>query len=526
MKKLAILLLLVALVLVGLGIPLVSYAPVRSDRYLWGTVDVHSNLSGGRAPLDELARAAAHSGVDFVMLSDHGAPDSETTIGEETVEGVSLIGGFEVALPDGGLFVSDVDTTPHFRLPPYPPDAIADVRKWGGFGIVMEGNESWSYWENDFLPDGLEILNVTSQLGSGSALAKLRWAWFSLFNTHYGLSRLVAPTQTLERWDALLERGPVWGVYATNARGSFPLTERTTAPIFSYESAFSYVALGVKRKYGDDPMKAIRRGDFFVVIRGAGEPERFTFRGGQDARAGSFVPPDTELHVELDAPGLSPRIVLKRDGDTVSETTAGKLDFVADSGVYRVEVYLENHPLLANDVPWILSNPIFAGMSYPPVVAQELTCSEVEPFALGDLLLEMDDESTGSIEIAEDGTLELSYHLSKATPEKPDRWVALALRQPLDLSAYRGVLLEADSSEPMRYGIEVRSGDRSYYGTFGLSKGHNRVAVPWTRFYAMFGRREAPPLGRLDSLFLTVNTSNAYTGFDSKLDVTSFGGCR
>jgi hypothetical protein len=536
MRKIGIGLLLVVVVLTGLGIPLVTYAPPVSDRYLWGAMHVHSSFSDGRASIEEVARAAARSRVDFVMLSDHGAPHRDAALVDDTVDGVRLIGGSEVALPEGNLVVSDVDTLSRFKLPAYPPDAIADVRGWGGIAIIAHPDDPahrWTYWEHDLLPDGLEVLDVTSQFRESSAFAKLRWAWFSLFSSYYSIRGFLPPTRTLDRWDELLERGPVWGFYAVNAHGGFPLSETgrdVAIPFPSYETVFSYLGLGVERRevYEHDPMRAIRRGEFFMVVRGAGEPEKFVFRAAGDKPPGSFVPPDSALHVEVEAPGLSPRIVLKREGETITETTQAELDFEASNGVYRVEVYLEEHPLLGSGVPWILSNPIFVGMSYPPVAVEELTCSEIEPLALEGLNLEKDDESSGTIEFLEGGRVKLFYRLSLATPEVPDRWVAFALRKPLDLSAYRGLVLEADVSRPMRFWIELRSAERRHHASIKLDKGPNRVTVPWTRFYnAMSGTREPPPaLGELDALFLTVNPVNSYTGFRRGLDVTTFGGCR
>jgi hypothetical protein len=41
---------------------------------------------------------------------------------------------------------------------------------------------------------------------------------------------------------------------------------------------------------------------------------------------------------------------------------AGELEIPSvEAGVYRVEVYLLDHPLLPPEVPWIVSNPIFLG---------------------------------------------------------------------------------------------------------------------------------------------------------------------
>jgi len=45
---------------------------------------------------------------------------------------------------------------------------------------------------------------------------------------------------------------------------------------------------------------------------------------------------------------------------------------------------IESHPLLASDVPWILSNPLFVGVE--PVLDRpaELACESVDAVSLGD----------------------------------------------------------------------------------------------------------------------------------------------
>jgi hypothetical protein len=128
--------------------------------------------------------------------------------------------------------------------------------------------------------------------------------------------------------------------------------------------------MGIDRKYQSDPEAAIRNGDFFNCIRGAGEPERFEFsahRGFQKFPSGSDAPVNSDLHVEVRAGKQETRLVLKKDGATLREIVGDHLDLVnASAGVYRVEVFLVRHPLLQANVPWILSNPIFVGVAREP----------------------------------------------------------------------------------------------------------------------------------------------------------------
>ncbi len=260
-------------VLLVRGLSLITYAPVTTDAYVWGAFHVHSTLSDGLLPVEEIAREAKAARVGFVMLSDHGPPHPEAMSLKRTIDGVRFIGGSEVGIPDGHLIVSDVRELPLYTLPPFPPDALSDVATWGGISVVTYPEDPvhrWSYWEEDLAPDGIEIVNVTSYFRRSSLLQKLSWAFFSVFNRNYYISGFEAPTEALERWDELLSRRPVNGFYAVNAHGGFPLTETRTIGIPSYRTAMSYVGLAVDPRYREAPEDAIRRGEFFSAREGRG----------------------------------------------------------------------------------------------------------------------------------------------------------------------------------------------------------------------------------------------------------------
>jgi hypothetical protein len=135
----------------------------------------------------------------------------------------------------------------------------------------------------------------------------------------------------------------------------------------SYADTFSFVAMGIDKRYSRDPEAAIRRGNFFNCIRGAAEPDKFEFSaqsGAQYFPTGSDVPTNSNLHLAAQASNQAIRLVLKKNGSAISEATADHLDLQdAPAGVYRVEAYLLHHPLLRADVPWIVSNPIFVGVT-------------------------------------------------------------------------------------------------------------------------------------------------------------------
>jgi hypothetical protein len=278
----------------------------------------------------------------------------------------------------------------------------------------------------------------------------------------------------------------------------------------------SYAGLAIDPRFREAPEEAIRRGEFFSLVRAAGEPQRF-----------ELTESDGRLLVRLESETAgSPRIDLKRNGAVVGSTKEKELRLDSpEPGVYRVEVYLEDHPLLADDVPWILSNPLFVGAPPAPMKKDPPACGAIEPVPLAELGLEMDDESEASIERDPSGALKLSYRLSEKTPGKIDRWVALALRKPMDLSSYRGIEVRGTAPKPMRYWIEVRSGDDGHYASVLLPTSDAAV-IPWERFYPTLGEKRPIPLASIDALFVTVNTSSSRTGFSSEMTIESLGFCR
>jgi hypothetical protein len=342
---------------------------------------------------------------------------------------------------------------------------------------------------------------------------------------------ITTPQAALERWDELLTRRKVFGFYACNAHGGFPITQESSVnvPIPSYAAAFSLVGLAVDKKYEDAPDGAVRNGDFFSVLRGAGEPTAFEFSAEIDGRrfpSGSTISGSPEIIVRAETKGMSPRLVLKKDGQVLSTSKEKELRFSAQSpGVYRAEIYLDDHRFLSPHVPWILSNPIFVDPSSEKFVPEELPCDVKRLISLDGLAVEKDEDSSAVYSPVDEGAT-LAYHLEEATPEKINRWVALALRNPLDLSPYAGFYMVAESKDYMRYQTEIRSGEKSFYASAKLyPETENRVYIPFVEFYATFGGRETIPLDSIDSFFITVNTSSSRTGFSSSLTIKEMGFC-
>jgi len=360
-----------------MGIHYASYSPHRSSAYLWGVYHVHSTMSDGLQSPKEIAQQARASGVSLVLLTDHGSPNQASSGFHEIIDDVTIVGGSEANLPDGRLTFFGAHKIPQFQLSSFPPAAIDDARDWGAFSVVAYPDDPryhWRYWNSDLRPGGIEVLNLFTSLRSGSWTEQLLLAMYYPFSRYYFLKQIAVPPESIAHWDGLQQHGKIWGLVASDAHGGFHITPWFSIKLPSYADTFSFAGMGIDRKYQSDPEAAIRNGDFFNCIRGAGEPERFEFsarRGLQKFPSGSDAPATSGLHVEVQvnarAGKQSTRLVLKKDGAELREIVGDHLDFEnAAAGVYRVEVFLVGHPLLQTNVPWILSNPIFVGMVREP----------------------------------------------------------------------------------------------------------------------------------------------------------------
>src|SRR5271156_5851468 len=83
------------IVYVATGMRYVSYAPQRSNTYLWGVYHVHSTMSDGLQSPEEIAQQARSTGVSLVLLTDHGRPNLASSDFRKIIHGVTIVGGSE-----------------------------------------------------------------------------------------------------------------------------------------------------------------------------------------------------------------------------------------------------------------------------------------------------------------------------------------------------------------------------------------------------------------------------------------------
>ncbi len=354
-----------------------------------GVFHVHSSLGGhSTGTLEEIVRAAKAERLDFVLMTEHPQPNLDTAAAtlNGVHDGVLFVGGSELVASDGGrLFVAPGVAAPA----PQPPlqELVTRAKSELRLAVVGYPEEARDRGLTGF--DGLEVYNLyTNAKRINYALMFFDGLW-----SYWGRPELLfarfyeRPAENLRRWDEYNASG-AGRAYAfagndAHANVGFAFRDQNGKKIFDfkldpYERSFSLVRTHVINgggEHGDEPfdeqhlLEALRGGKFYLAFDVFGDPRGFSFtataaRGSESWRTeigGEIkLPPGGEVRLSVDLP-VEARTVFYRDGQVVHEVPDASRAYLAveQTGVYRVEVYLDRLGSLLEGKPWIISNPIF-----------------------------------------------------------------------------------------------------------------------------------------------------------------------
>ncbi|MEP6782056.1 MAG: CehA/McbA family metallohydrolase [Acidobacteriota bacterium] len=536
----------------------VTEAPPAST--LRGAFHIHSNRSDGSGSVDAIAAAAARAGLQFIILTDHGdgtrPPDPPTYR-----SGVLTIDGVELNTTAGHFAVFGLPQSP-YPIAGTPADVIEDVHRLGGFGVAAHPGSprpslSWRDWDAPI--DGLEWINSDSEWRDEARVPIARALLTYFLRAPESMATLLdRPDAVLARWDRLAAHRKIVGLAGADAHARLGFRQRTDpdvasvhVPLPGYEASFRTFSNHVEI---DAPMshqaaadarvllRSIMAGRVYTVIDGIASPGNllFTATSGKHAvQMGESMPIDGDvlLHASVDAP-RGTTLVLLRNGQRVHEVTDGVLDTNGgtDPGVYRIEVYTANGPGQPS-VPWMVSNPIYAGLDTPPESGAVIPepASRI-PARTGEAAAEKGPKDTSIVQpateldardraFAGDPGIIWSFALGPGTAA--GQFAAVAIPVSEGLSAFDRVRFRVSAAAPMRVWVQLRApvGNTERWGrTFYADAGTNIVDVPFGSF-APIGvtSSQQVPLARVDSLLFVVDTLNTLPGSKGSLTISEIG---
>lgn len=374
------------------GPPSVTPLPALRGDLLSGVFSVHTERSHDAVGTrEEVARAAAAAGLDFVVIGDHPPDDRKPgwAFWEPVfLEGVLIEGAQELRSPEAGKILAvAMDTT---------------YRQWGGdyasFAAMLSREEATSFVVHGRGPRGSERWVSPSVVGvqgwevldiSEFASHRFRGFW-SLYHavalavgTPFGLGdeallhlmREGFDTPTVAAYDSFRASGPLTATAGLNVHPKArvgPLLLPSYGPFF--RTLISHVAVGA----GDasDPVQAsrdlmagARGGDVFVSVGGAERARAFRMGVLDDGRfvagMGSAAPLTEGCLLRAGFvfdPGRKLLYRILRNGRELAWISAPELEWrPSEPGVYRVEVYayaLRMGRVFVRLRPWIFANPV------------------------------------------------------------------------------------------------------------------------------------------------------------------------
>ena len=525
-----------------------------------GAFHIHSNRSDGSGSVDEIASAAARAGLQFIILTDHGdatrapAPPAYRS-------GVLTIDAVELSTTGGHYAAIGLPASP-YPLAGTPAEVIEDVHRLGGFGFAAHPGSprpslSWHDWQASI--DGLEWINADSEWRDEARLPIARAMATYLLRAPQSMATLLdRPVTVLLKWDELSQRRKLVGLAGTDAharlglrQGGDPDYSSIHVPLPSYEASFrafsNHVALDAplsKDAAADAErlLSAIRNGRVYTVIDALATPGSLSFTATSGSRSASMgedlaIEGEVLLKASVQAPPGT-TLILLRNGQRVHEATGGELESNGgrEPAVYRIEAYTAGGP---GDpaVPWIVSNPIYAGYvrAAPATDASAAPLGRI-PARTSEAAPEFGANDSSSVQVGSPidpgsrtftGDPAVTWSFALSPGQATGQFAAVALPVAGGLAGFDRVRFLVSSAAPMRVWVQLRApvGSTERWGsTFYADTTPRIVDLPFSAFRAI-GVTSQPlaPLDRVDSLLFVVDTLNTLPGTTGKLVISEIG---
>jgi len=509
-----------------------------------GAPHVHTAFSAdGTGSVDDVARAARATRLQFVVITDHNSQAALPAAGYR--EGVLVVCGLEKSTDAGHALVLGTGALP-FGLDGDPVEVARDAVRFGGFVVAAHPSAPdrelrWSAgWDGI---DGIEVLNF-GQPGSwphGAAAVPLVGR-YALDPTSALLHGFAFSREALDRWDRLLADRDVAGLLGTDAHGGLR-TGHVTVRVPDHRRIFALASqylLLPEPLTGDAPsdtrrvLDALREGHGYLGVDALADASSFSFEAtspGGGAGPGEELPMTGPARLAAESGGVSgARLVLQRDGHAVAE--GPRIDYVADRpGVYRVEGFLDGAPRGRgpDPLPWIVSNPIYlfsAGELAARRARGAVPASRRRPAGTLDVLddftrapgaewqIDRDPGATAAWRI-DQGALRFDFRLAPQAPTHADlvRWA------PLDLSRAAALALRVRGDRPLRFDLQVRTAWPGHTPDVRIWRRSVRAEPEWSdlavaldAFKTYDHEPGAPDLAHVVGLYVHVDESNLPPG--------------
>jgi len=343
-----------------------------------GVIHVHTAIGGhSTGAFDELIDGAAKSNLDFVVLTEHTAAlyDTSALTLQGKIGDTLFVNGQEVeTATDRFLLVTgSADAGKANQIS--TADFLQTIHAQNKLAFITYP-EKHKTWDADY--DGIEVFSLhTNAKRMNPFFVSLDAAW-----SYYSYPELVLakyfrrPDANLKQYDEVTRNKKSTLFAGTDAHSNIGFhllgddagNKIINIKIDDYATIFRTMRNHVliekdKPLTTENLLEALRKGRCFVGLDILSDTRGFTFtaeNGSESKLMGDEISLTDNLNLKINAPQTA-RFVIFKNGEKVHEETgATQITFQAkDKGTYRTEVYLDSLGEPFDQMPWIISNPIY-----------------------------------------------------------------------------------------------------------------------------------------------------------------------
>ncbi len=510
---------------------LASLPPARTtiattvpDNIAVGAYHIHTNRSDGSGSIDDVARAAAEVGLQFVILADHGTAATPPEP-PSYQHGVLVIDGVEVSTREGHVVVLGLRDASPYPLAGEARDVIDDVHRMGGWTVAAHpDSQKADLRYRGPATDGVEWINADSEWRDDGTQRQIQAALHYLVRPASAIASLFSrPRVTLRRWEQWSRQRQVVGLAAVDAHArigideqSEPRVARTILARPSYTDMFRTVVQAVwltrplsgeAATDADHILAALRTAQTYSVVTAIAAPAVLTVSS-------------TPSTMRAEVAGAPAAVVSIWVAGREVDSARGALEVALGApGLYRVEVRWPGF-----DVPWIVSAPVFvlAPRDHPtpaPLVAPPGRVVRLPPD--GDWVAEHH-QATTATRTGNDQGNSLAFTFA-------DTIVAqfAALVHPLDpVEAFEEIRFIVRADRPRRLSVQVRlpgpgEGERWVRSVYADTT-PREVRVRLDTFEPADRQTSRRPIAaRLQSLLFVVDEPHTVPGSSGRLEISA-----
>jgi hypothetical protein len=351
-----------------------SHSP-SDDRFrdFPGVLHVHTSLGGhSTATIEDLLNGA--KGLAFVVVTEHTAAyyDTAAMTLNGMHKGILFVGGNELNTQSSDRLLMVPGTSEAYERRSTVTPLFIPIFHNENRLVFVTYPDRFTSWSSNV--DGVEIFNLnesTKVMDRARLLFDALWAYRKY--PELTLATLLSrPDSNLQKYDEVASRRRVTLFAGSDAHsniGFHLLGDDAGNKILrlkfdNYAMVFRIVRTHVLLDKNveltqDSLLDALKEGHDYVSFDILSDPDGFMFDAG-DKIMGDEISLAENPTLKIRSPQRS-RIVVLRDGTKVSETRdAAETTFAPKvAGAYRVELFLDSLGNPFDQLPWILSNPIY-----------------------------------------------------------------------------------------------------------------------------------------------------------------------